>query len=156
MAKVKVNFNDLKQKVKEFQRAVTDISKETLKVAIIDNSILLGISPVEGQGKFAKYSEMYKGQIRKGVYKKDGKNISPVNLKLSGQMLDSFFVKKSEKGLKVGFSDEKAYEHTVRGVGFNKTKRKMLPVGPGEDFKRTIKKEIVDVVRKAVDRILGK
>lgn len=156
MAKVKVDFRDIKAKVKELKNAILSVSRETLYEAIVEKSILLGVSPVQGTGKFQKYSESYKKSIKDGRYKRFGKTISPVNLKLSGKMLDSFFVKKEGPGLKVGFNHELAEIHTVQGAGKSKVIRKMLPVGQGEEFKRSIQKEILDLVQKGVDRILGK
>lgn len=156
MARVKTNFSDIRALLPKLKKAVQTVSRETLQKAIIDKSILLGISPVEGEGKFEVYSPSYKQAIRDGRYKEFTKSISPVNLKLSGELLRSFFVEPTGNGLKVGFRNELAEIHTVRGAGPSKTIRKMLPVGKDEKFKRSIQKEIVDLVQRAIDRILGK
>ena len=66
--------------------------ERVMQKAIIDDHILKGKSPIQGQGKFKKYSDSYKRDIRRRL-KAFGKRVRPVNLKLSGQMLSTFFVK---------------------------------------------------------------
>ena len=157
MAKVTSNLSKANALIPKLKAAVLQVASEDLKLAIIDNSILLGISPVKQTNpKFVKYSDSYKKAIRDGRYKEFGKTISPVNLKLSGQMLDSFTVTKKGDGLNIAFNHELAEIHTVRGASIKKVKRKMLPVLKGEEFRPAIQKVILDLVRKAIDRILGK
>lgn len=155
-SRVKVDFSGIEKNIGQFRKAVQNIAKEDLKKAIIDDSILLGISPVEGERKFDAYSQRYTDAIKSGKFNRFGKKPRPINLNLSGDMLESFFVKASGNGLVIGFNDEKAVKHTVTGVGYKKTKRKMLPISRGEDFKRKIKTTIVSIIQKAMDRILAK
>lgn len=139
----------------KIKQALKAISKEDVKQIIVNGSILLGQSPVEGE-RFPKYSKSYKKAIKQGRYAEYGKSISPVNLMLSGKMLDSFFIKVKGLGLVVGFKSKIAKYHTVEGAGKSKVIRKMLPVGQGETFKRKTRGQIIALVQKEINRILKK
>lgn len=152
--KVKVDHKELLGLMPKIQKEFVKNSAQDIQRIIIDESISLGISPVQGEGKFQKYSASYKGAIKAGRY--DGKNISPVNMKLSGDMLKSFFVKKKSKGIQIGFKDELAEIHTVKGAGKSRVIRKLLPLNEGEDFKTNIKRQIIALLEEAVAAILGK
>jgi len=162
---------DVEKMREKIREALRGISTEGLKKIIITDSILKGISPVEGDGKYQKYSESYKKAIKPvkllksgkrskksgyGRYTKYDKQISPVNLKLSGEMLDTFFVEPSPDGLFVGFKHKLANIHSLQGAGKSKVIRHMLPVVKGSKFKRTIVSDIIDLVQKEINRILGK
>ncbi len=124
--------------------------KTTMKRDIIENHILLGKSPVKGQ-RFAPYTDSYKKAIRAGRYARFGKNTSPVNLKLSGDMLKSFRMNLTKKGIVIAFKDKKAKWHNE---GTSKMKaRRMLPFKRDEVFKpaimRNMKRILTDLVKKA-------
>lgn len=152
--KVKIDHKELDNLIPKIRREFIKNSEADLERLIVDESISLGISPVQGEGKFQKYSPSYKEAIKAGRY--SGKNISPVNMKLSGDMLNSFFVKKKSNGIIIGFKDELAEIHTLKGAGKSKVIRKLLPLGSGEDFKTSIKKQIIALLEEAVATILGK
>lgn len=152
---VKINTKDLEDMVPRIKKAFIEVAKDELQEIIVEENIKLGLSPVQGEGKFERYSESYKDAIKAGRYKEFGKSISPVNLKLSGNLLDSFFVKRKGDSLVVGFSDKLADIHTNQGAGKSKTIRKMLP-GDGESFKTSIVTKIIALLQDAVDRIVGK
>lgn len=156
MAKIKTDFSDLKALLPKLRQEIINQANKVLKTSIVDESISKGISPVQGEGRYQRYSDSYRQAIQDGRYKQFGKKISPVNLKLDGTMLDSFFVEKTGQGFKVGFSHWLSEIHTVKGAGRSRTIRKMLPVGKNEQFKRTIIKDIIDLIQNAADRILGK
>lgn len=73
-----------------------------------------------------------------------GKKLRPINLTLTGKMLDSIKSRNIPNGFEIWFTDKKAVWHTIEGVGKSRVKRKMLPVDPGDEFTRLINKGIVD------------
>ena len=112
------------------------------------NEILSGKSPVKGK-TFKKYSP--------GYSKLKGRE-KPVDLFLTGKMLESLKVTQGRKGqLKLSFTDKKAKWHN-RGLG-NNPARRIMPLR-GEVFKTKImariikefKKAINDVVKKRIDK----
>lgn len=155
---------------KNFERR----SHTKIKQAIIQDMIR-GISPVEGEGKYDKYSDSYKEVIRgEYIYRNVGggkvirykgkdeafhskssptKSISPVNLRHSGALhksLKSFF---QGNTLIIQFKHFLADIHNRRGAGKSKTVRRMLPTESGEEFNNTINKVIIAELRKAVDKV---
>lgn len=156
MAKVRINTPSLDNLIETIYKAIVKVNESKLKKVIVDDSIALGISPVKGEGKYQKYSQSYKDAIKNGRYKKFSKTISPVTLKLSGKLHDSFYVDKTSTGMVIGFKNKLAHIHTVEGAGKSKVIRKMLPVKDGEDFKPVIKKEIINLLKAELDNILGK
>lgn len=157
---IKANIKDryLKTLWKELGRGVTIVS-------VILDLIKKGISPTSS-GRFVKYSQGYINAI-KGVAKfttrsgEDvefrapgskglgvGKRQSPVNMNLSGDMLDSLTFNTSTGML--GFSDKKAKWHN-EGEG-KLPVRRLLPNNPGERFNRRaeqrIRQGLSDAVRK--------
>lgn len=156
---------------REYAKALT---RERLERLIITQNILRGKSPVKGHGRFKKYSDVYKrlirgtgrlksaagrtstsgqkltGKIFKGsdaafeIFKLKGRQISPVNLKLTRDMLNSFFRRKINRDdVLIGFKDEKADFHNRRGAGKSRVIRRMLPTNPGEDFNVTIRQSLL-------------
>lgn len=154
-----------------------------LKLAILKD-ILRGVSPVAGE-RFPKYSKSYKDSIRgkvqfftvsNGGAKKViaikagrgekfptlpfvlGKRLSPVNLKLSGQMLSSLIVRKigggMTKRIEILFDDEVATYHNKLGAGKSKVKRRLLPTESGEKFNRRITRLNITLLEKSVSTIL--
>lgn len=187
------------------------------KQAVVQD-ITKGISPVQGGGKFQKYSDSYKEVIRdKAAYRtingkvvrfsadpagisqkefrslrpsrdarrnykaardnlkqkvKDlnadfrakqnpKKQVSPVNLRLSGKMINSFRVfsnnafNQSYK-LIFEFRNFLADIHNRLGAGKSRVVRRMLPTNRGERFNRRISSTIVVELNKAVDTTLKK
>lgn len=151
--KVKKDTKDLENLIPQVRKAFLKSAEKNIGRLIVDETISVGLSPVQGEGKFKRYSESYKDAIKAGRYK--GKSISPVNLKLSGDLLDSFFTKASGNKLVIGFKNKLADIHTRQGAGKSKVKRKMLPL-EGESLKTSIFNEIIDLIQDEVDRILGK
>jgi len=153
--KVTKDYSGLKDLVDEVRRSFLKTSQEDIRQIIVEENIKVGLSPVNGEGKFQKYSDSYKKAIKAGRYRKFQKNIIPVSLKLSGDMLDSFFVKKSGNGLLIGFKDKLSDIHTNQGAGKSKVIRKMLP-GSGEVFKPSVINKIIALLQDEIDRIVGK
>lgn len=128
-------------------------------VQIIKNIILKGIIPVEGfGGRFQSYSESYLGII-KGTKKKKGKptpkpglkstmgkKVSPVNLKLSGEMLEALKFDASTGTLK---ADHELWVFHNEGMG-KLPVRRLLPNQDGEKFNRRIQQNITEALLKAI------
>lgn len=157
-----------------------------LKQAILKD-ILRGVSPVRGEGKFKKYSKSYKLSIRgkvqfftvnsggttKTIAIKAGrgetlptlphvlgKRLSPVNLKLSGEMLSSLKLRAlgsaTSRKIEIVFEDDVAVFHNKLGAGKAKVKRRLLPTESGERFNRRISKLTTTILSRSVSSILEK
>jgi len=107
-------------------------------------SIDRGVSPVEGGGgqtggnsRFVRYSPSYERKINRSLRKVYGKQIRPVNLKVTGKMRDSLRVRPNAKGLFVEYTDEKADYHNFLGASKRHVIRALLPIG-GQNFSRVI------------------
>lgn len=113
---------------------------------IVLERISKGISPVLGQGRFKPYSDSYKKQIRKGRYR--GKSIRPVNLYLTGEMIKTFFVNPKGNGFRIGFTSDLADVHNRLGPrGKREFIRRLLPTIPGEQFTKSIIKDIINELK---------
>ena len=152
--KVNVKSNNIKKKVKAYKKeAMNNLAKELKKQILID--INGGRSPVKGQGRFKKYSKSYLDAIKKGRYNEYGKSKRPVNLKLTGALLKSLFIKKVSNDLQIGFDNELFDIHNNKGAGKSKTIRRMLPTEQGETFNRSITLRIREVVNAVAKKIFG-
>lgn len=156
MAKVKVDISGLSKSIKKFERdAVVEARKSNLDTIIRDEileRIAKGRSPVKNGGNFEKYSDSYKKQIRRRRY--PGKSIRPVNLKLSGKMLKSLFVKIRSNAARlvytIGFNSEIAEYHND---GTNKMPaRRLLPTKKGE----TLAKPILTIIRRILEQSVNR
>ena len=154
-----------------------------VKQAIVQDMIK-GVSPVKGEGKWKRYSKSYKQQIKGKVrfFTKGGKviaikaargkrisnsvtenanptkQISPVNLKLSGDLhksLKSFIAGLALKSftLVISFDHFLADIHNRRGAGKIKQVRRMLPTKNGEEFNRRISLVILNQLKNAVGKV---
>ena len=159
-----------------------EFSKKALvpiKRAIIQDMII-GLSPVNGFGKWVKYSQDYKDVISgkakfrgkgKGSYRTEEKDeeffskssptklISPVNLRHSGGLHKSLFTRtfggiKQRFRLLIGFDSFLADIHNNRGAGKSKVIRRMLPTEKGEKFNRRITSTIREELNNAVKTIV--
>lgn len=154
MAKVKVNTRVLERQLRKAQQQAANklLGANGILATEIKSSISKGISPVKDIGRFKKYSRSYQEAIKKGRYAQFGKRIRPVNLKLTGDLLKSFYAKAvgGEFGrYRIGFTDEKVEYHNTKGAGKSKTIRRLLPK-TGETFTRSI----VNRVRESVLTVL--
>lgn len=208
MAKVKVKID--KRAIKRVRKRAARVLP-TLIQELVLGSISRGISPVQGQRKFKKYSESYKDVIRNRAafrvingktvavslqkqrkvdkfasplsqqfarqenrsirsrnaqkkktinrwnseFKKHGKKISPVNMKLSGELIKSFFVKVKKNRITLGFRNKLADIHNRLGPGGKKSAvRRLLPTRPNERFNRNItlelRRTLVDIIKKVI------
>jgi len=144
----------------------------------IEQLILKGISPVFGKRKFQRYSESYKEQIKgnvkfftnkrtKKVYAVtpdderfetglgENKKLRPINMKLTGEMLDSLNLTIKNNKAIVGFTDEKAKFHDEGARlwhGGELPERRLLPNRPGEKFHKNVFKYIKEAASEAIEK----
>lgn len=143
--------------IKDVQNEFSKKGPVKIKQAIVQD-LIKGISPVQGGGKYKKYSPTYKKEIRKGSSNtmrsaRPTKSISPVNLRLTGTLhrsLKSFF---KRNALIIQFKDFLADIHNRRGAGKSKVIRRLLPTEKGETFNRRINTVMIDQIKKAVDKV---
>ena len=82
-----------------------------------------------------------------------GKRLRPINLTLSGKMLDSMFSKVENTKLVIGFTDEKASYHNE---GTDKiVRRAMLPTNKGEEFNKNITLRLREIARLITIKTFG-
>jgi hypothetical protein len=158
-------------KIKKRLRALTltELAKDNFAQKVVQfivkevkDQIIKGISPVDkggteikntsGSVRFNGYSDSYSKAIDRGYHK--GKKKRPVNLTLTGKMLNSLKAKIVRKGVvKVWFDDEKAIYHNEQGAGRSRITRRLLPFA-GEKFTRVIQKKLSDALGEAIKPFL--
>lgn len=119
-----------------------------------------GISPVKqrtakikntgGKNRFVKYSTGYADAFGKGEL--SNKKKRPINLKVTGKLLNSLKTRLSKNGLTIFFSDEKAKYHNDQGAGRSKVIRRILP-RDGEQWAVEIEKQITKSLSKAIKKV---
>jgi hypothetical protein len=149
--KVKVPvFNNLKKKLssKDVQRTVAEAV-----IGEMRNFIAIGASPVRGERRFLSYKNKRK-------YPGDLKNSKPVNLELSGSMLDAITYKAIRFGVKIGifrgiFSNKQSKKAITHIRGLNGVpKRKFFPIDEGDRFNVSIQKTIRTLYEKIISDII--
>jgi hypothetical protein len=149
--KVKVDLSKLQGKINEFKsEGLKDIEKN-IKGLVID-SIKAGSSPVNGQGSFQDYSKSYTKSISKGSYREFGKRKKPVNLTLSGDLLNSFKSKITSDYVNIVFDNVKFNYHNGSEA---KVKRRLLPTNNGEIFKLSIMTALKESLVKLFKKIIS-
>jgi hypothetical protein len=127
---------------------------------LIVSTIKRGISPVQGGGRFKRYSDSYRDAISKasGEAKKKEGQLSPVNMTLTGEMNNSLEAKKSSKSgaVTIQFDDPKAYFHNNSGAGNSRAIRRLLPDRKGERFSRNIQEKILETFKELARKAAGK
>jgi hypothetical protein len=119
------------------------------------------ISPVKGEGKWVRYSESYINAIRGELGATWGKQISPVNLKLSGELHNSLKVfgvglLSQYYVLRVQFTDFLADIHNRRGASKKKVIRRLLPTEGGEEFNYGLSRLLLNSLKASVAKIAAK
>lgn len=131
---------------KRFNKEVSDGAVGYELVRTIQDMIKKGISPVDGQGRFERYSDSYRTAIK--AKRVQGKTtVSPVNMYQTGEMLGS--LRALQKGSKViiEFTDKKAAYHQFAEGSM--PVRKLLPQN-GESFTKRITQLILKALKKAI------
>ena len=122
-----------------------------IKEMIIDHAVR-GVSPVQGQGKFKKYknTSKYPGKL---------KAKSPVNLILSGEMLEAISYAFDGKRLKIFQGGDldiqtRSKAHNYGAPEINLARRPFLPLADGEGFNKTIWLETTRIFLTSLQKIL--
>ena len=136
------------------RRTADQVGKTIVKET--KNRIAKGTSPVAGEKNYPAYSSSYKDQIRRGRGAFRNKRIRPINLKLTGKMLNALKhrVKKTQTlgfATIVGFFSAKQSDK----VQFNRDNGRNPWPQPseGETFKAGINKKIKDIYLKKIRSI---
>jgi len=138
--RVRTDFSKAFAKLDLAPKVIAEQTAPVYKSAIL-KEIQRGVSPVRGEGAFKVYSPSYKKAIRAGrAYPKT--SIRPVNLTVSGQLLNSYYDRVTNGKLLIGFDDDLFDIHNRRGAGKSKVKRRMLPTESGERFNRAITQKV--------------
>lgn len=149
--KVTKNLKNLKMVLPTIKRTFNKGIKANLPDYIKDD-IEAGVSPVRG-ARFQKYSQSYRDQIDSSL-SGFGKKKSPVNMKLSGQMLSTLTGKIIKGDVKIRISDKLADIHNRIGAGKSRVVRRLLPTNNGEEFNRNISGKIEDLLIKIVNNTI--
>ncbi len=83
----------------------------------------------------------------------NGKTPSPVNLKVTGDLINSLKVKNRGDRVNIRFDNEKFVYHNNEGVGKAKVKRRMLPTESGERFNLTINTTLRESLTRLIQKI---
>ena len=128
----------LKQLPKDIKKNFAiDMKREIADV--IAAKIISGKSPVAGHGEFEEYSDSYE--------KKKGRK-APVDILVTGKMLDSLTVKQNTKGdLIIFFKSKIAKYHSDKRSA--RKLRRLLPT-TRETFEKGIWRKILSILKKAV------
>ena len=149
--KVKVSAPSLKSIQAELSKPSTQTFIANSVIDLTKKFIATGTSPVLGERRFVPYKD-------KDKYPGDKKNSRPVNLYLSGQMLDAITFRLLKNSIQIGIWDKdqrkKAETHMfgLNGV----PQRKFLPVEQGDQFNVTIARSMRSLYEKIVRGIIKK
>lgn len=171
----KAVIKDLVEKFGKFslKQGVTKEDAETIgafAVAEIKDLIAKGISPIEGMGKFPAYKWQTKANRKLGkdkypftrIGRKYGKTATPVNLKLTGNMLDALTAWAEQKSkywlIAIGFDgkSEQSREADLKEQGHRKgvngqPKRPIIPKR-GETWAVNVQKVILEGLKYALSK----
>lgn len=144
--------------LKNIQSAVKKTAFNGLPDAI-RRSIEKGVSPVQGGGRFKRYSDSYRKAIKndyESVKEKHGKQ-SPVDMTLTGDMLKSLDIVDSKPGtVRLEFDDPKAYYHNNSGAGKSRVIRRLLPDREGEKFSRSVQLTVLGIFQGIISKVTKK
>lgn len=127
---------------KRVQRKYSKAAKPIIADLIVEK-ILSGKSPVRGGGSFEKYSDSYK---------KIKGRVLPVDMLVTGKMLESVRVKLSGslRRIEISFKSKIARYHD-RGMG-RLPVRKLLPSRRGEAFTNDIIRKMIKILETTVSK----
>lgn len=139
---VKKSLSEVKAKI--IKKAAAGLKRDAY---LIENEIVFtifnGQSPVLGE-RFKQYSKPYADIFKSG-------NLKPVNMFLTGEMLDSLTLTKAGSGILILFKSKIAAFHDKLGAGKSRVIRRLLPrVSEGETFKSNILAVIRKIVKRAI------
>lgn len=165
MAKITIKLKDLKNlKLPELQlkAAASNIGKSDIStiaknvISEMKSLISKGISPIRTTGRFESYKnpDNYPKKIQK---KYPDKKNTPVNLKLTGKMLDQLKVTAIKLGsnpsFNIGYSSESAKKKELghREGANGQPKRPTIP-NENEEFAVSIQKIVVDEMIRRINK----
>lgn len=110
-------------------------------------SLDVGVSPVRGERRFEKYKDVKK-------YPAGKKPNLPVNLRLTGEMLDALTHWVSGGNLTVGIRDsEQAKKAKAHNDGISpQPRRHFMPTDKGDELNVTITKKIQDLFARIISK----
>ena len=112
-----------------------------------------GLKKVRRKNKANKNESKKRKFIKQFNSELASKRVSPVNLTVSGKMLNSFKVKNRKGGISLFFTSKTAAYHNN---GTDKIPRRaMLPTEQGEEFNRNITLRLREIATKTIKEILG-
>lgn len=164
--KVMVNLKDSEALVKElFNRSFSRKLAETIITEIKDFTSK-GLSPVEGQGRFDAYALQRDNDKRKYPYPhtNSGKNIRPVNLRLSGELMEALSFTEVKDGVLIGILPQAKDEIKKRAEAHNEgtlenrnvPQRRFIPTKRDEKFVVSIERKIKALFEMQVKEIIKK
>jgi hypothetical protein len=121
----------------------------------IKSLISKGVSPVAGIGRFVRYSKSYRDAIKAGHKSLEEKKnqTSPVNMKLTGEMLNSLDTVQRSGKVFIEFGDDKAAFHNNSGAGKSRVIRRLLPDAEGERFNASLEAKFTQIIRRIVKKL---
>ena len=149
----------IRSKIEGLKKPINKETAESLGLQVVlqmKKLIKSGISPIKGNGRFPRYKNP-------DSYPGDRKPKSPVNLELTGQMLDA--LTPSTKPSKSGHASVISYEgieankkESGHRAGVNgQPKRPTIPIDrQGESFAATIERIVIGIFKARIKQITGK
>lgn len=142
-----------------------------LTVRLMKDAIARGLSPVRQFGRFEEYSAAKRNRASKKsrssakqgypfnvLTEYPNKKVRPVNLELSGKMLNALTSKSKSDSVVVGIfnktQEEKARGHQLGDAKKNLPKRRFVPTASGEQFIVSIQREIRQLYSELLDAII--
>ena len=158
MAKVKIKINKkrfdlIEEGIKRMKLTIPMEMRSKFKTAAeiakkdIRDTIERGNSPVKGNQRFVEYSEKYIEDIAAGVHAEHGKKLRPINLKLSGRMLNSIATRITSSGFVVYFTSKLAKIHSTEGPRGRRDKIRKVAPFDNERWKTSVMKGAKEFLR---------
>lgn len=141
---------------------IDDATANAIGRTVVDEAkemISSGQSPVRGVGRYAVYSDTYKSAI-KTAKRGDllAKTVRPVNLHLSGEMLDGYgFRHKNSTTLEIGMVSGSKERKEIAGyhqAGTRRMPARPLVPGENEEWAVSIMRAIRDVYGKRLRQLI--
>lgn len=159
-SKVKVDISGLKRRLRASEMPVKRLNQMGQEIdKKVKKAISGGRSPVKGFGRYKNYAIDRDDAV--GDYPRGLKNRKPINLKLSGDLLDAigYTVKRSVGGISYGLKSSSEKLKTIfrvhnEGLRKDIPQRKILPTDGEESFTVDITKKIKDIYILAINDIL--
>jgi hypothetical protein len=141
------------ERITEALKSVRNL-EEVGRVAVAEmrKSMERGISPVRGERRMASYSASYTKAIQKG-WLEHAKKVRPVNLILSGRMLNSIEYRASRGLLEVGIWDSEMVELAgYHQDGTDKMPaRRFIPTNRSEYLTVTIERALINKLKQIIN-----